>query len=77
MDREIIYLFSRSVQVCFPERHLARFVVEVVGKLDLHELRMPYTGVGSGSYPPEMLLALLFYGYTTGVFSSRKLEQAS
>jgi transposase len=24
-----------------------------------------------------MLLALLFYGYATGVFSSRKLEKAS
>jgi len=56
---------------------LARFVVDVVSKLDLHELKMPYTGVGSEAFHPEMLLALLFYGYATGVFSSRKLEQAS
>src|SRR6266508_4306862 len=38
---------------------------------------MRYTGVGSEAFHPEMLLALLFYGYATGVFSSRKLEQAS
>ena len=38
---------------------------------------MPYTGVGSEAFHPEMLLALLFYGYATGVFSSRKLEQAT
>ena len=66
-----------SVQDWLPEQHLARFVVEVVAKLDLHELKMPYTGVGSEAFNPEMLLAMLFYGYATGVFSSRKLEQAT
>ena len=28
-------------------------------------------------YPPKMMLALLFYGYATGIFSSRALEQAT
>ena len=77
VDRETIYLFPPSVQDWLPEKHLARFVVDVVSKLDLHELKMPYSGVGSEAFHPEMLLALLFYGYATGVFSSRKLEQAS
>ena len=66
-----------SVQDWLPEPHLARFVVEVVSKLDLHKLEMPYTGRGSKAFHPEMLLALLFYGYATGVFSSRKQEQAT
>jgi transposase len=77
VDRETIYLFPPSVQDWLPEKHLARFVVDVVSKLDLHELKMAYTGVGSEAFNPEMLLALLFYGYATGVFSSRKLEQAT
>jgi transposase len=77
VDRETPYLLPPSVQDWLPEPHLARFVVEVVSKLDLHELKMPYTGVGSEAYNPEMLLALLFYGYATGVFSSRKLEHAT
>ena len=66
-----------SVQEWLPEQHLARFVVEVVSKLDLHELKMPYTGVGSEAFNPEMLLAMLFYGYATGVMTSRKLEEAT
>jgi hypothetical protein len=45
VDRETIYLFPPSVQDWLPERHLARFVVDVVSKLDLRELKMPYTGV--------------------------------
>jgi len=77
VDRETLYLFPPSVEDWLPEQHLARFVVDVVSKLDLHELKMPYTGVGSEAFNPEMLLALLFYGYATGVFSSRKLEQAT
>ena len=77
MDRETPYLLPVSVQDWLPEQHLARFVVDVVSRLDLHELKMPYTGVGSEPFNPEMLLGLLFYGYATGVFSSRKLEQAT
>lgn len=77
VDRETPYLLPPSVQDWLPEPHLARFVVEVVSKLDLHELKMPYTGRGSKAFNPEMLLALLFYGYATGVFSSRKLEEAT
>jgi transposase len=77
VDRQTLYLFPPSVEDWLPEQHLARFVVDVVSKLDLHKLKMPYTGVGSEAFNPEMLLALLFYGYATGVFSSRKLEQAT
>ena len=36
-----------------------------------------YRGSGSAYYPPSLLLGILVYGYTTGVFSSRKLEQAT
>jgi hypothetical protein len=62
VDRETPYLLPPSVQEWLPEQHLARFVVEVVSKLDLHELKMPYAGVGSEAFNPEMLLAMLFYG---------------
>ena len=41
VDRETPYLLPPSVQEWLPEPHLARFVVEVVSKLDLHELKMP------------------------------------
>lgn len=74
-DRETLYLLPPSVQDWLPEGHLARFVVEIVERLDLRSLKASYTGCGSKPYNPEMLLALLFYGYATGVFSSRKLER--
>jgi transposase len=77
VDRETLYLLPPSVQDWLPEGHLARFVVEIVEQLDLRSLKASYAGRGSQPYNPVMLLALLFYGYATGVFSSRKLERST
>jgi transposase len=77
VDRETPYLLPPSLQDWLPEKHLARFVVEIVEQLDLRSLKATYVGRGSQPYNPEMLVALLFYGYATGVFSSRKLERST
>ena len=60
-----------------PSHHLARFVVDVVSQLDLGPLYKKYRAVGGVAIAPEVLLSLLFYGYATGKFSSRKIEKAS
>ena len=77
IDRDTPYMFPPSVQDYLPDDHLARFVVEIVDQLDLNHLSAVYTGRGSKPFHPAMLVSLLFYGYATGVFSSRKLEKAS
>ena len=77
VDRDTGFLLPPSVDEWLPERHLARFVVEVIEGLDLRAMSGSYRGSGSASYHPSMLLGLLVYGYATGVFSSRKLERAT
>jgi transposase len=59
------------------QKSLARFVVEIVEHLDTRAIEVAYSGGGSAPYPPKMMLALLFYCYATGIFSSRKIERAS
>ena len=76
-DRLTGFLMPPSIDEWLPQRHLARFVVEVIDGLDLSAMRKSYRGSGSASYHPAMLLSLLVYGYVTGVFSSRKLERAT
>jgi transposase len=76
-DRDTDYLLPPSIDEWLPEKHLARFVVEVIDGLDLSALVRSYRGSGSASYHPALLLAVLVYGYATGVFSSRKLERAT
>jgi transposase len=60
-----------------PASHLARFVVDVVSQLDLRSLYKKYKAVGGTAIAPDVLLSLLFYGYATGKFSSRKIEKAT
>ncbi len=77
IDRETGFLLPPSVDDWLPERHLARFIVEVIDGLDLSAMSRSYRGTGSESYHPSLLLGILVYGYATGVFSSRKLERAT
>jgi transposase len=77
LDRDTPYLLPPSLNEWLPERHLARFVVEVIEGFDLSAMVTSYRGTGSAGYHPALLLGLLVYGYATGVFSSRKLEQAT
>jgi transposase len=60
-----------------PANHLARFVVDVVVQLDLGPIYQRYKAVGGVAIAPSVLLSLLFYGYATGRFSSRKIEKAT
>ena len=69
--------FVIPVQEWLEKDHLARFVVAIVDGLDVSTLEASYGGGGSPPYPPKMMLSLLFYGYATGIFSSRKLERAT
>jgi transposase len=76
-DRKTDYLLPPSLDDWLNEDHLARFIVEVIDQLDLSNLTRQYAGCGSKAHHPATLLAILVYGYATGVFSSRKLEQAT
>jgi transposase len=76
-DYEATLKTSISLGDALPANHLARFVVDVVGQLDLSTIYSRYAIRGGEAIAPEALLALLFYGYSTGRFSSRKMEKAT
>jgi transposase len=60
-----------------PAGHLAHFILEAVAEMDLRQVQVNERGSGCPQYPPRMLLAVLLYCYATGVFSSRRIEQAT
>ena len=70
-------LFPPSPREWLPEGHLAYFVMEVVGELDLADIHAHYERElrGYPPYHPQMMTALLLYGYCSGVASSRKIER--
>ena len=77
VDRATPFLLPPSVEDWLAKDHLARFVVDIVDQLDLSALTRQYRGTGSAAYHPTVMLGLLIYGYSTGVYSSRRIEAAT
>jgi transposase len=75
-DRDQPFLMPPSLDEWLPNDHLARFVVDVVGVLDLSGFytRRRDDGWGRAAYDPAMMVALLVYAYATGTRSSRRIE---
>jgi len=74
-DYEATLNLTITLRDALPQNHLARFVVDVIAQLDLSRIYAGYAPVGGIAVAPEILLGLVFYGYATGVFSSRKIER--
>jgi transposase len=66
-----------TIEEVLSPNHLARFIVGIIAQLDLSAIYACYAPVGGVAFAPEILLGVLFYGYATGLFSSRKLEKAT
>lgn len=72
------WLLPASVHDFVPAGHLAHFVRDTVREgLDLSEIIKSYeVDRGQPPYHPGMMVALLLYGYSRGIYSSRRLAQA-
>lgn len=75
-SREELVLFPESIDYYIPESHLVRLLDVIISKLDFSRLDEKYSEIGQNSYEPKILTAILFYGYTIGINSSRKLSDA-
>lgn len=68
------YLLPQAPREWLPEGHLALFLQDTVGLLDLSPILKKYSGGrGPQAYHPQLLLTVLLYGYCVGVFSSRRI----
>jgi transposase len=69
-------LFPLNLNDLVAHNHSARLIDSVVEQLEIPEIINQYKGDGTSSYPPKMLLKILFYGYLNNTFSCRKLAKA-
>src|SRR5271170_3507104 len=77
IDYDTPLILPPNLRDWVPAGHLAHFILDAVQEMDLRQIKVNERGTGSEQYPPRMLLALLLYCYATGVFSSRRIEQAT
>lgn len=74
-DRNQLKLFGYSLDDFVRPDAKCRFVVEIVGQMDLSELYADYSDQGGDAYDPGTLLAAWFFAYSEGISSTRRLEQ--
>lgn len=73
-NRHKQYLQLSLIDEWLPDKHSARFNVEVIDQLELSRPTSRYKDCGFAAYHPSLLLSLLVYGYATGIFFGYKIE---
>jgi transposase len=65
-----------DVREWLPADHLAWFVIDAVGEMDLSAFSAAYRADGHGraAYEPSLMVALILYAFATRVRSSRAIE---
>lgn len=77
IDRNTPMLLPADLRDWVAEDDLVHFVIEAVDRLPLHQFKVNHRGSGDRQFPPHMMLALLIYSYANGIFSSRKIQEAT
>lgn len=75
IDENQEFLFPKKLSEYLPDSHLAKAISEIVEKLNLSSIKRKYSHLGQHAYDPKMMVSLLFYGYSTGTRSSRKISK--
>lgn len=73
-DQNQPLLIPLSTTDCLKEDHFCFIVSDIVDNLDLSDIEAEYKEEGAPAYHPKMMIKTLFYGYSQGVRSSRKIE---
>lgn len=74
------YLLPPAPRDWLPEQHLVFFILDVLESVDMSAIEARVQAKdsrGTRPYDPRMMVALLVYGYSIGVASSRQLERAT
>lgn len=69
-------LFPPHLKDFLPDDHQAMIINDIVETLDLSCLYRKVSSEGNPAYHPKMMLKILIYAYTNGIFSSRKIQAA-
>ena len=77
VDRDTPMLLPPDLRDWVADDDLVHFIIEAVDRLPLSSFKTNTRGCGNAQMPPHMMLALLIYCYSNGIFSSRKIERAT
>lgn len=68
-------LFPSNIFDLLPEEHVCHLYVELFDQLDTSSIENLYSSKGQRAYHPRLIVSILIYAYSQGVFSSRQIER--
>lgn len=75
-EQKQAFLLPPSLSDFLDADHPAHVINDIVDRLDLSLLEKRYGALGQPAYHPRLMLKIILYGFTVGIFSSRKLQRA-
>jgi transposase len=76
-NRDQSFLLPPDLKEWLPADDVAHFIVAAVERVGMTAFQVADRTGGKPQYHPRLMLALLIYCYSNGIFSSRRIERAS
>jgi transposase len=68
-------MFPRNIFDLLSEDHDCHIYSEIFKQIDTSEIERQFSFIGQRAYHPRLIVSILIYSYSRGVFSSRQIEQ--
>ena len=68
-------LFPSNIFDLLPESHECYLYNDIFQQLDTSSLEEKYSKTGQNAYHPRLIVSILIFAYSQGVFSSRQIEK--
>ena len=68
-------LFPANIFELLPDAHECFIYEDLINQLDTSEVEEKYSPKGQHAYHPRLIIGILIYSYSHGIFSSRQIEK--
>ena len=68
-------LFPSNIFDILPEDHQCLIYSEILEQIDVTSLHKNYSVLGQNAYNPKLMIGILIYAYSQGIFSSRQIAE--
>ena len=68
-------LFPTNIFDLLPDEHICYVYDDIFKQLDTSNIEKKYSIKGQHAYPPRIMVGILIYAYSNGVFSSRQIAK--
>ena len=74
-NQDQLWLIPPNIEDEIPEHDICRVINDIVDLIDTSSIEGKFKEEGNTAYHPKMMLKSLYYSYSQGIFSSRKIAK--